>query len=165
MYRGTTRFIIERTVLPNKLYSSGPMMIMNLMGSPGKYMKKLYDAEAAGKERSKYTAADFEETHRVFMTGPASLLIMQIKMPAPEHIDDCRFAYFCYGIPGGNDLYCCSASRGDGTYELFGLTEDGEYISLGSADAPEEEFELISDSYWELIAYDARGRNKNICAG
>ena len=151
MDSGNGRVHIEKTILPRKLYTSGPMLILNLMESPGKYMVKLYADESGYK----YAESDFAETHRVFESESASVMIMRIELPAAQHIGESRFVYFCYGLPGGNDLYCCSASNGDGTYSLRGFTEDSEWVDICSASEPEEEFKLIADNYWRLTTNDA----------
>ena len=46
------RYKVEHELLPTALYSSGPMLLYEVMGQPGAELLRLY--EKAGKEQSSY---------------------------------------------------------------------------------------------------------------
>ena len=148
------RKIIEKNILPQKLYSSGAMMIMNLMDMPGPYIVELY--KEVSNSAPKYCECDFSECHIVDYRNHDSILIMRIQMPTAKVIGDCRYVYLCYNSAGGSNCYFCSALTKNG-YRLYGYDKTGKIIRFNYIEKPEDELAGVEEEYWEMIANERMG--------
>ena len=75
------RLLVEQHLIPDALYSDGPMLLYRLMGDAKTEMRKFYSR--AGLENSELTV---QENHRVYYRDEASVLVIRIGMPAPERV-------------------------------------------------------------------------------
>ena len=85
------RYEVEQYLLPQELYTSGPMLLSKIIGDANPVMRDFY--ARAGEESIRYS---FEETHRVYYRDDCSVLVIRIGMPEPEHDHLSRAVYLCY---------------------------------------------------------------------
>ena len=161
------RYAVEQYALPALLYSSGPMLLLRMMGTQGAEMIKIYNSfgEKADGFSCPYTEADFTETHTVFDREDDSVLVIRIGMPQPERALQSRAVYLCYGRKGGDNLYVTSELNVDGGFFLCGRLEGEVHVNFG--DAPEkakEELDRVAALFWEFV-YGEQSEDKGLCTG
>ena len=155
----TIRYKVEHELLPSALYSSGPMLLYEVMGQPGVELLRLY--EKAGKEQSNYecpfSAEQFKETHQEFFRDNDAILVIRIAMPEPENTLDCRAVSLCYSRIGSHNMLFSSELGRDGQYFLCGRDWDNRRLNFGLApENSQDETDNVASYYWEMM--------KNGCA-
>ena len=155
------RCAVEQRLLPEALYSSGPMLLSRIIGDPNPVMQSVY-LEAGGE------ATDcFSETHKVFYLDFGSVLVIRIEMPAPACPGECRAAYLCYCDRNGENLYFTSEKDSTGAFMLCCIPEGAiKHILCGKApEDAKEETELVAKCYKELVFGNGLKQLKSLCAG
>ena len=156
------RLLVEQHLIPDALYSDGPMLLYRLMGDATTEMRKFYSR--AGLENSDLTV---QENHRVYYRDEASVLVIRIGMPAPERVLQSKAIYLCYCSKNGDNLYFSSELAADGNYLL--CCRPGNIIAhMICGDAPDDEqkeFDMVADCYWELMINDGLKELESICSG
>ena len=147
-----TRYYVEQYLLPQELYSSGPMLITKMIGDPVPALRELF---IRGKAEDLPQPELYREDHRVFYKDDESILVIRIKMPAPTAVARSRAVYLCYSDRSGDNLYLMSELNSQGQFFLC-CKPDPEYgiMHLLCGDAPaelDEEFDLVAEQYWSLV--------------
>ncbi len=161
------RYAVEQYALPALLYSSGPMLLLRMMGTQGAEMIKIYNSfgEKAEGFSCPYAEADFTETHTVFDREDDSVLVIRIEMPQPEQVLQSRAVYLCYGQKGGDNLYVTSELNTDGGFFLCGRLEDDIHVNFGAApETGKKELEKVAALFWEFV-YGEQSEDKGLCTG
>lgn len=156
------RLLVEQHLIPDALYSDGPMLLYRLMGDAITEMRKFYSR--AGLENSKLTV---QENHRVYYRDETSVLVIRIGMPAPERVLQSRAVYLCYCSKDGDNLYFTSELAADGDY-LLCCRPGGKIAHMICGDAPDDEqkeFDMVADRYWKLMIDDGLKELESICSG
>ena len=143
------RYTVEHELLPYELYNSGPMLLFNMMGVPGKAMLKLYEKTEAA---CVYKEEQFTETHQEFFRDPDALLVIRVAMPTPSATLECRAVYLCYSRLGGNNTIFTSELGADGAYYLCNYDSSYRHINLGKApESAQDETDNVASFYWEMM--------------
>ena len=143
------RYIVEQHLLPRRLYSSGALLLYEIMCCAPEVIRKMY-AEAGSTES--LTASMCIETHRVFYEKDSSLLVIRVGMPEPDEVLLSRAVYLCYHDRGGDPLYFTSERAADGTYFLCVRDSSGTRYLLGEAPKEaEEELCQVAQHYWSIL--------------
>lgn len=147
------RQIVEQAIIPDILYTDGPMLLMRILGNPLPEIKRFYSL--AGTDD--FCLKGYQEHHIVFYQGMMSLLVICIQMPRPIQAPHCRAVYLCYCSHNGENLYFTSELNRAGTFSLVARQEEHlpQVVSETSAISIDEEMKLVAKSYWELI-YDGK---------
>ncbi len=155
------RYEVEQHLLPQELYTSGPMLLSRILGDVNSVMQGFYNKAGATNNYC------FEETHKVYYRGYCSLLVIRIGMPEPEHDHLSRAVYLCYCDKNGENLYFMSELSASGRYVLCCRPEGKKPMHILCMDAPEDatdEFGKVADLYWELVMDDGLKQLEGICA-
>lgn len=142
------RYVVEQRLLPTELYSSGAMLLTQVLGDVNPVMEHFYAVTGA-----KQTKGSFSETHRVYYHDGISVLIIRIEMPIPEVALHSRAVYLCYSGKNGKNSYFTSELTKAGKYVLCCKPESDTIKHILCGDAPEgvhEEFDIVADYYWGL---------------
>lgn len=162
MVQKDRRYKVEQYLLPNELYTSGPMLLYRVMGDVNSVMERFYmEADA------EYPGTVFDEAHRVYYRDDASVLIIRIGMPVPKGALLSRAVYLCYSSKNGENLYFTSELAQSGQYFLCCRPDSEKVRHMLCDDAPEDtaqEFDMVADSYWELVINDGLKQLESICA-
>ena len=157
------RYVVEQYLLPDRLYTSGPLLLNQLLNGVDSVMEQLY--YEAGAEHPAQN--DFTETYRVFCRGDTSLLVLRIGMPESDGELLSRAVYLCYCSKNGDELYFTSELAENGQY-LLCCRPDSEVIRhILCCEAPndiDKEFEMVADFYWELVIDDGIKQFESLCA-
>ena len=158
------RYVVEQYLLPDRLYTSGPLLLNQLLKGADPVMEQLYFE--AGAEYSAKSC--FTETYRVFCRDDTSLFVLRIGMPAPDGALLSRAVYLCYCSKNGDDLYFTSELAENGQYLLCCRPDSEKIRHILCCEAPddiEKEFEMVADFYWELVIDDGIKQFESLCAG
>lgn len=141
------RYVVERYLLPDELYTSGPMLLSRILGDANPVMQRLY-AEA-GEESIRDS---FAETHRVYYRekDKASILVIRVAMPTPQTPLQSRAVYLCYCDRNGENLYFTSELAQTGQYFLCCRPDSERIRHMLCCDAPDDagkEFDMVADRY------------------
>ena len=155
------RYAVEQRLLPEELYSSGPMLLSKIIGDANPVMQNVY--KKAGAEATN----SFFETHKVFYLDFASVLVIRVDMPEPSCPGECRAAYFCYCDRNGENLYFTSEKDSAGAFVLCCIPEGSiKHILCGKApENTKEEMELVAKYYKELVFENGLKQLESLCAG
>lgn len=156
------RYTVEQHLLPEELYTSGPMLLSKILGDPNPVMQQFY--ARAGVESIRDS---FAETHRVYYKDKASILVIRVEMPTPKEALRCRAVYLCYCDRNGENLYFTSELAETGQYFLCCRPDSGRIRHVICCDAPDDigaEFDAVADSYWELVFENGLKQLESVCA-
>ena len=162
MIQKDRRYVVEQLLLPEKLYSSGPLLLANVLKGVNPFMERLYIEANAN-----YPGPLFKETHRIYVRDDISILVIRIEMPTPSSALLSRAVYLCYCSKNGEDLYFTSELSSSGEYFLCCRPDGGRIKHLRCCDAPKDtakEFDLVADHYWELVINDGLEQLESLCA-
>lgn len=147
------RYFLEHKALPHALYGSGVQLMASLMQEKGAAIRGFYGkAEVENPMyRCPYAEKDFFVDYLEFPQKKDSVLVIRIRMPAPEASPLCRAVYLCYGKITPKTMYFTSELSPSGVYCLCGWSSDEVHLNFG--DAPDKEFDRIAELFWELIEH------------
>ena len=159
--KNNPRYAVEQHLLPEELYSSGPMLLSKIIGDANPVMQSAYLKAGAEATNS------FFETHRVFYLDFASVLVIRVEMPEPSCTGECRAAYLCYCDRNGENLYFTSEKDSTGAFVLCCIPEGSiKHILCGKApENAKEEMELVAKCYKELVFENGLKQLESVCAG
>lgn len=128
------RYVVAQYLLPDELYTSGPMLLSRILGNANPVMQWFY-AEA-GEESIQDSYA---ETHKVYYRDKddAPILVIRIEMPAPKESLQSRAVYLCYCDRNGENLYFTSELGKTGKYFLCCRPDSERIRHTLCCDAPE----------------------------
>ena len=161
MIQKDRRYVVEQYLLPDELYTSGPMLLLRAMGDVNSVMERFYiEADA------EYPGAVFDEAHRVYYRDDASVLIIRIGMPAPKGALLSRAVYLCYSSKNSENLYFTSELAETGQFFLCCKPDSEKIMHMLCGDAPDDaakEYDMVADCYWELVINDGLKQLESIC--
>ena len=158
------RKTVEHQIIPEALYSSGPLLMSKFLEDPRCHIKSFYYQNGFGNIFDLFDADDFTESHAVYRHGTRSVFLIRVAMPAPESAPLCRAVYLCYNDQNGDDFYFTSELNKQGSFFLCGRDHDGTHILFGDAPATaKEEFDKVAEIYWEMISSDWLDQLKSVC--
>ena len=156
------RYEVEQYLLPQELYTSGPMLLSKIIGDANPVMRGFY--ARAGEESIRYS---FEETHRIYYRDDCSVLVIRVGMPKPEHDHLSRAVYLCYCDRNNENLYFTSELATDGRFFLCCRPDSERIRHMLCNDAPEDastEFDMVADLYGELVIKGGLKQLESVCA-
>lgn len=155
MESNNVRYLVEHIMIPDLLFSSGPVLLLNMIGMHGSTMVDLFNKarNETGTNMCPYSEADFCEHHRIYSRGYNTVLIIRIGMPVPTDATNCRAIYLCYGDRiNYNNIYATSELTTNGDFQLFAWDVNGFRVNYDSApDASEDEMDNIAELFWEMV--------------
>lgn len=162
MIQEDRRYVVEQYLLPDELYTSGPMLLSRMLCDVQAVMEEFYSIAEAD-----YPGPVFEENHRVYYRDGASILIIRIGMPAPKDALLSRAVYLCFCDKNGENLYFTSELAETGKYFLCCRPDSQIITHMLCCDAPQDagkEFDMVADRYWELIFENGLEQLESVCA-
>ena len=156
------RYEVEQYLLPQELYTSGPMLLSKIIGDANPVMHSFY--ARADEESIRYS---FEETHRIYYRDDCSVLVIRVGMPKPEHDHLSRAVYLCYCDRNNENLYFTSELATDGRFFLCCRPDSERIRHMLCNDAPEDastEFDMVADLYGELVIKGGIKQLESVCA-
>lgn len=157
------RYLVEQHMLPNRLYTSGPFLLNQLLKGADATMEQMYSEVGAECP----APGSFTESYRVFCRGDISVLVLRIGMLEPKGVLLSRAVYLCYCSKNGDDLYFTSELSECGKYLLCCRPNSEKIMHMLCCEAPDNidsEFELVADRYWELVINDGIKQLESLCA-